>query len=119
AQFRNTNGIISFTRDSATSHKLGFDAGILVWVGTNVALRIDAPRVASLPASSYPDNGCSTEIYTNPGTNATYVELESLGPLYLLGVGEKKEFVTTYSLFHRTQSDPDAEARAILSQPAP
>ena len=119
AQFRNTNGVISFTRDSAASHKLGFDAGILVWVGTNLALRIDSPRLTGLTASSYPDNGCSTEVYTNPGTNAPYVELESLGPLYLLGVGQQKEFVTTYTLFHRTQSDPDAEARGILARPTP
>src|SRR5260370_31231286 len=52
-QFRNTNGVISFTRDTATAHKLGFDSGVLVWVGTNVALRIDAPRQSGLPASSY------------------------------------------------------------------
>jgi len=119
AQFRNTNGVISFTRDPAAAHKLGFDAGMLVWVATNVALRIDAPRVAGLPPSSYPDHGCSTEIYTNPGTNAPYVELECLGPLYPLPVGEQKEFVTIYKLFHRTQPDPDLEARMILSQPAP
>jgi hypothetical protein len=119
AQFRDTNGVISFTRDTASAHKLGFDAGVMVWIGTNVALRIDAPRVPGLPASSFPDNGCSTEIYTNPGTNAPYVELESLGPLYLLGVGEQKAFVTTYTLFHRTQSDPDAEAQAILNRTPP
>ena len=116
-QFRNTNGLISFVRDTATAHKLGFDSGVLVWIGTNVALRIDAPRVNGLPASSYPDGGCSTEIYTNPGTNAPYVELESLGPLYLLPLGAQKEFVTTYTLFHRTQADPDAEARSILKIP--
>ncbi len=118
-QFRNTNGVISFTRDTAAAHKLGFDSGVLVWVGTNVALRIDAPRQSGLPASSYPDGGCSTEIYTNPGTNAPYVELESLGPLYLLPVGAQKDFVTTYTLFHRTQTDPDAEARIILNRPVP
>jgi len=118
-QFRNTNGVISFTRDTAAAHKLGFDSGVLVWVGTNVALRIDAPRQSGLPASSYPDGGCSTEIYTNPGTNAPYVELESLGPLYLLPAGAQKDFVTTYTLFHRTQTDPDAEARIILNRPVP
>jgi hypothetical protein len=118
-QFRNTNGLISFTRDTAAAHKLGFDAGVLVWIGTNVALRIDAPRVNGLPAPSYPDGGCSTEIYTNPGTNAPYVELESLGPLYLLPVGAQKDFVTTYTLFHRNGSDPDSQARTILNGPSP
>ena len=118
-EFRNINGVISFTRDAATAHKLGFDSGLLVWVGTNVALRIDAPRLSGLPAPSYPDGGCSTEIYTNPGTNAPYVELESLSPLYLLPIGAQKDFVTTYTLFHRTQTDPDAEARIILDRPVP
>jgi hypothetical protein len=119
AQFSNTNGVISFSRDTATAHKLGFDSGVLVWIGTNVALRIDAPRVLGLPASSYPDGGCSTEIYTNPGTNAPYVELESLGPFYLLPVGAEKDFLTTYTLFHRSQPDADTEARSILKRPAP
>lgn len=115
AQFQNTNGLISFTRDLAASHKLGFDANSLAWVGTNLALRIDAPRVAGLPPSSYPDGGCNTEVYTNPGTSAPYVELESLGPLSLLPVGGRMQLVTQYTLFHRTQSDPDAEARTILN----
>ncbi len=119
AQFLNTNGVISFTRDTAAAHKLGFDSGVLVWIGTNVAMRIDAPRLAGSPASAYPDGGCSTEIYTNPGTNAPYVELESLGPLYSLPVGAQKDFTTTYTLFHRTQTDPDAEARAIINRAAP
>jgi len=75
--------------------------------------------VSGLPASAYPDNGCNTEIYTNPGTNAPYVELESLGPLYLLPVGQQREFVTTYTLFHRTTTDADAEARRIVNWSAP
>ena len=68
-QFRQTNGFISFLRDSTAgaSHKLGFDANTLIWVGTNLSMRIDAPRVAGLPATGYPDSGSSTEAYTKPG----------------------------------------------------
>ncbi len=117
ANFTNANGLISFTRDAAAgqSHKLGFDADSLVWIGTNLGLRIDAPRVSGLTAASYPDGGCNTEVYTYPGTNAAYVELECLGPLYRLAVGEQKEFVTTYRLFRRIEDDPAAEARRILA----
>jgi len=115
AQFQNTNSLISFGRDPITSHKLGFDADSLVWVGTNLSLRIDAPRVSGLPISSYPDGGCSTEVYTNPGTNAPYIELECLAPLSLLPVGAQMQSQTTYTLFHRTESDPEAEARSILN----
>ena len=115
SQFSNTNRLISFTRDTVASHKLGFDTGALAWVGTNLALRIDSPRLAGLPQSSYPDGGCNTEVYTNPG--APYVELECLGPLAKLPVGARMEFVTTYTLFRRTETDPDTEAHRILGVP--
>jgi hypothetical protein len=113
--FRNTNGLISFVRENGATHKLGFDAPSLVSVGTNVSLRIDSPRVAGLPASSYPDSGCSTEVYTHDNPAVPYVELESLGPLSSLPVGIKLTFLTTYTLFHRTESDPEAEARKVLA----
>jgi len=116
-QFTNVNHLISFTRDPAASHKLGFEANSLGWVGTNFSLRIDAPRVAGLPLSSYPDGGCNTEIYTNPGTNAEYVEFELLGPLSKLPVAGQMQFVTQYFLFNRTEADPDAEAKKILGLP--
>jgi hypothetical protein len=115
AQFQNTNGLTSFGRDPVASHKLGFDADSLVWVGTNFSLRIDAPRVSGLPLASYPDGGCSTEVYTNPGTNAPYVELECLAPLSLLPVGAQTQCVCTYTLFNRSETDPEAEARKILN----
>jgi hypothetical protein len=111
-QFQQTNGFISFTRDRSASHKLGFDAGTLIWIGTNLTLRIDAPRVPGLPKASYPDNGSSTEIYTSSGT--PYVEHEFLGPLSLLPNGGRMEFVTTYILFQRVEADPEAEARRVL-----
>jgi hypothetical protein len=117
AQFQDTNGLISFSRDPVAGHKLGFDADSLVWVGTNLSLRIDGQRVPGLPVASYPDGGCSTEVYTNPGTNAPYVELECLAPLSLLPVGAQMQFLTTYTLFHRTESDPQAEARKVLNLP--
>ena len=41
AQFKNTNGLISFTRDPGASHQLAFEANSLAWVGTNCAMRID------------------------------------------------------------------------------
>ena len=112
AGFRNQNNLISFTRDTAKFHKLGFDADCMAWVGTNWSLRIDVPRQRSLSAVAYPDAGCSVEVYTNP--KAPYVELESLGPLNLLPVGGRIEFETTYTLFQRAESDPDAEARKVL-----
>lgn len=113
-QFRNTNGFLSFTRDRSASHKIGSDAGSLIWVGTNLSLRIDAPRVPGLSKTNYPDNGSSAEVYTNPNP-AAYVELELLGPLSKLQIGETMELTTTYTLFRRRESDPDAEAIRVLA----
>lgn len=113
AGFQHTNGFISFVRDRTAARKLGFDSDSLVWIGTNLTLRIDAPRVAGFPKTAYPDDGSSTEIYTNPG--APYIEHEFLGPLTKLPVGGRMEFLTTYILFNRVEANPETEARRVLS----
>jgi hypothetical protein len=116
SQFKNTNGLISFTRASNAQRHLGFDANSLAWVGTDMALRIDAPRVAGLSKTDYPNKGCNTVVYTNPDS-APYVELEGFGPLTKLLPGQSVAFVTTYTLFHRTETNPETEARKVLSLP--
>ena len=75
-------------------------------------LRIDSPRV---PETDYPDSGSSAEVYTNPNP-LQYVELEMLGPLHTMKVGDKIERRNTYTLFHRTESDPAAQVTAILGR---
>jgi hypothetical protein len=115
--YNNVNGLISFTRDPNNQYHLGFDAGSLAWVGTNWAMRIDGPRVAGLPASSYPNSGCSTSVYTNPNP-VPYVELECFGPLVNLTRYQTVAFTTTYTLYNVTEPTPDAEARLILGLPA-
>lgn len=117
--FRRNRDLISFTRDQGQAHKVGFDANSIAWIGEQLALRIDSPRLAGLAAGNYPDEGCNTEVYTNPGSVAPYVELECLGPVSLLPAGGRMEFVTTYTLFRRSETDPDIEARKILHLPPP
>jgi hypothetical protein len=106
--FTNSNGLISFGMPPTGNQKLGFDAGTLVLVGNQLDLRVDAPRILG---ATYPDGNCSSEVYTAQG----YFELELLGPLATLPVGGEMQFVTTYSLFHRTETTPDAEVHKILS----
>jgi len=101
---------LSLGRDTASAYKIGADAGMLLWVGKTVALRIDSPRVAG---AEYPDKGSSVEIYTNPDP-LQYIELETLGPLQTLKPGGRIERVNTYTLIRRTESDPDREAERIL-----
>ena len=39
--FKTNNGVFSFTRDTGTTHHIGFDATVMAWVGSNMSLRID------------------------------------------------------------------------------
>ena len=112
-QWKNAGGLISFTRDPAAQRHLGFDADSLVWVGGDLAMRIDAPRVAGLGKTNYSNGGCNTVAYTNPNP-VPYVELEAFSPLANLPAGQSMSFVTTYTLFHRTETNPETEARKIL-----
>jgi hypothetical protein len=105
AHFRLDGALVALTRDPQKSHKIGIMAGTLVWVGRTEVLRIDSVLV---PGGRYPDGGSSAEIYTNPDPLA-YVELEILGPLAPLVVGDKIERVSTYRLQRRTNKDPAAE----------
>lgn len=107
-------GRISLTRDPAKNHKIGLGSGTLLWIGRTELLRIDsAPRAGG----KYPDGGCSAEVYTNADPLA-YVELELLGPLAPMKVGDKIEHVTTYTLARRSEKDPAAESGRLPATPA-
>jgi hypothetical protein len=107
------DSLLSLTRDPMQNHKIGMRAGTLVWVGATELLRIDSTLVSGKP---YPDSGCSAEIYTNADPLA-YVELELLGPLTRLAVGEKIERVSSYSLARRSLPDPKLEVSRLLAAP--
>ncbi len=112
ANFKLADGLIALTRDPKKNHKIGALAGSLVWVGHAELLRIDS---ALISGGKYPDDGSSAEIYTNLDPLA-YVELEILGPLTRMVVGDKIERLSTYTLEHRTQDDPAAEVRRLLER---
>jgi hypothetical protein len=105
------NNLVSLTRDPATAHKIGNDAGTLIWVGEKLVVRIDCPR---LPDGDYPHKGGSAEIYTNPNP-LTYVELETHGPRRMMKIGDRISSTNTYTLLRRTESSPEAEARKVLA----
>jgi hypothetical protein len=106
------DGLISLRRHPTTGTKIGTDAETMLWVGKRHVLRIDSPR---LPGLEYPDENSSAEVYTN-GDPKTYVELETLGPLATLNVGNRLSQTNTYTLLPRTQPTPRAEARAVLGR---
>ena len=103
-------GLVEFHRDSKASHKLGNDAGSIAWVGKRWSLRIDVGRDAT---ARYPDDGCSAELYSNPDP-AGYVEMETLGPLRKLSVGQSLSATNVYTLNRRQAQDAAPEARRIL-----
>ena len=92
---------ITLKRSATKSTKIGTDGSSLLWVGPKTAVRIDSERVAG---AEYPDKGSSAEVYTNPNP-LTYVELEMLGPLHTMKVGDEIDQTNTYTLFHRADID--------------
>lgn len=104
------DGILYVERDPKAPHKVGMDAGSLLWVGEKEMLRIDSSR---LPQQTYPDRGASAEIYTNPDP-LRYVELEVLGPIHKMTAGSKIYRTSTYTLKRRTEVDLELEIRKEL-----
>ena len=84
---------LSLVRHPSESVKIGTQASSLLWVGSACTVRIDAET----GPGEYPDGGCVTEIYTNPG-ELGYVELETLGPLVTLNAGDRIERTTLYTI---------------------
>ncbi|HTI71094.1 MAG TPA: DUF4380 domain-containing protein [Candidatus Limnocylindria bacterium] len=104
------DGYATITRLAAAPRKIGNDAESIAWVGKQTVLRIDSPRI---PGATYPDDGCSSEIYTN-NDPAKYIEMEMVGPLSTMKVGDRLSSTNTYRLFHRTEADPEKAAREAL-----
>ncbi len=100
---------VELRRDKAASHKIGNDAGQIVWVGKEWVLSIQTDRDAAAP---HADEGCSTEIYTNPDPTP-YVELETLGRLQTMKVGDRLSATNRYTLLPRRLKDPLEEARRM------
>jgi hypothetical protein len=109
------DGWLALHRDEKFSFKIGSDASTLIWIGDRFSVCIDAPR---LRGAEYPDAGSSTEIYTNPDP-AAYVELETLGPLQILKVGDQISSTNTYYISRRVEKEVQAEARRIYSSRTP
>ena len=112
ANLKFESGLVSLTRNRAGSYKIGTDASTLLWVGEKEIVRIDSPRSGG---AEYPDQSSSAEVYTNPDP-LTYVELEILGPLHTMRVGDRIKQVNTYTLMRRSLPDAEAEARKILGR---
>jgi hypothetical protein len=104
------DGLLYLTRGTQSNEKIGTDSDTLIWLGKKHILQIKSLRQ---PKTEYPDNGSSAEVYTNADP-LPYIELETLGPLKTLKVGDKIEQTNYYTLRHRTSQDPWGDVRNIL-----
>jgi hypothetical protein len=86
--------LITCTRSKALSTKIGSDAETLIWQDKKWKVTIHSVRHAG---REYPDQGSSAEIYTNPDPLG-YVELEMLGPVQMLKVGDRISQTNKYRL---------------------
>lgn len=105
------DGFVSMRREPKGSYKIGNDSKEILWVGTKEVLKIvvEAGELGT-PA----DEGCRVELYTNGG-EADYVELETLGRLTRMKVGDVAKATNRYLLGYRTSpSGSYGEARLWL-----
>lgn len=102
--------MLSLGRHPRHHVKIGTDGCSMAWVGSKCVVRIDAET----GPGEYPDGGCVTEIYTNPDP-LKYVELETLGPLKTMNVGDRIRQTTVYTVMPRSTQDFDAEASKAFS----
>jgi hypothetical protein len=92
--FKVDKNTITCARSPKFSSKIGTDASELIWMNDKWKVVIESPRI---PRKSYPDNGSSAEVYTNPDP-LQYVELEMLGPLADFKKGDRLSQTNTYTL---------------------
>jgi hypothetical protein len=110
AELRIQGAVLSFARHRRAFTKIGADGSSLAWIGPNCVVRIDVEPMAG----NYPDGGCHTEVYTNPDP-LPYVELETLGPLTHMSIGDRTHHVATYAVTKRSTRDVMDEAQKAFS----
>lgn len=90
-------------RDPNRSTKMGTDGNWLLWTGADpdgnkLSLKIE--RTSANPSDGeWPDKGARLNIYTNPDRGGQpYVELEVMGPMRTMKIGDKAESSNKYTL---------------------
>ena len=102
---QNDHSPIHLKRDPVKSTKIGTQSDYIHWNNSKWTLDIHSTRI---PGEEYPDKGSSAEVYTNPNPLA-YVELEMLGPVKTLKVGDSISQTNTYTLANFTTNFTESE----------
>ncbi len=96
-------------RSPTDNAKIGSDASRIFWADKTHVVEVFSERDKN---GEFPDNGSSAEIYTNADPNK-YIELELLGPLKTLRVGESMSRKQIYRLHRRTSAAVETELRRL------
>ncbi|NBX33914.1 hypothetical protein EBR16_00860 [bacterium] len=105
-------GVVFWKRYPDVCAKLGTTGPALAWVGDRQTLLITS--VPGVPTGVFAGEGNRAEIYVNPDP-LPYVELETLGHLRTLRVGESTACTNFYRLDDaRADEAPKAAARRLL-----
>jgi hypothetical protein len=89
---------VRIRRDPASSTKMGTDGNWLLWTGGGMSLKIERTSVPP-DGAEWPDKGARLNIYTNPDRGGQpYVELEVMGPLQIMKIGDKTSASSRYTL---------------------
>lgn len=109
------DGFVSMRREPQGGHKVGNDSKDILWVGPREVLKVSLSETALRRQAGRPaDDGCHVELYTNGG-EADYVELETLGCVSRMQVGDVQRLTNEYRLgLRRDGSGPLDEARRWL-----
>jgi hypothetical protein len=114
---RRDGPLLSLARDPVQKTMIGSDGNALLWIGSGLDLLIenltDGPSDPAAATARWPAD-TQAQVYTNPGASEGYVELELLGRLRDLEVGQSASMTVRYTLKVRRQADPLAEARAVF-----
>jgi hypothetical protein len=98
------NNLLSLRRRVDSNVKISCDSRSMLWMNAGLALRIDGS-----------ENCEHVEVYTNKDPDK-YVELETLGPVRRLCVGERLAITNNYTLYRRKHQDPWREAQMIYTE---
>ncbi len=104
---KSERGLVSLTRDTAKGTKIGSDGDRLVWMDAKYVVGVLSPREHGSP---YPDQESSIEVWTNPDP-LKYIELETLGPLATMKVGDNIDRTNFYVLRRRSEKQPEKEVK--------
>jgi len=107
------DNLLSMTADPSQKTMIAADGNAMLWVGAGPALLMEA-------APERAGQKIRVQIYTTPGPNQAYVELQFVTPVIELRPGDHTSLTAQYTLIPRVEADTQREAKRILERtPAP